>query len=644
MMIRKKWTFVVAAVVAAQTIFATIGTAEIDAAGSSDHTTNYRVYHNDAALKEFASESGAIAYAKQFTYTHVEKIANREWVWDNLPKFKVYENGVTSSGREFRTLAEAKQFAGKVRFAQIRDLEKPGFVQSAYPSYQMYQGDKTLTNWSFATLAEAKKAAKAFANIHIIDLATNQWVWDNLTVTQETAQRNAPLVYGIVTDSSPSVEPAYGYLLDAIRASAKVPGSSVVNTATGQIVHNNKPSFTVVQSGPVAASYHSIQSAIAYAKTLSGASVVKNGLTWWTNAPYLAVYQGDKKLSSFHTRKSAVAFAASYSGSVVMTSDFRPVWNNKKKLQLLAWNGSSRTSTVLDQISQTQGLDVDSPSWFELASADGSITDSSDPALVEELKTSGIKLTPLVSNQFDAALTSAFLRNPAAMNHFITTLVSKLAALHVEGVNVDFEGMAGKDRDLYTAFIRDLTKAAHQAGLSVSIDLPRGDIAWDAKTAYDTDTLADIVDMVMIMAYDQHWKGSDEAGSVAELTWVEDGVKQFLAYGVPRSKLMLGIPFYVREWRVDAAGNLVDNKAIFMSELPRLIAETGAARTFDAIAGQWKYKYTGADGYTHVFWAETADTVKARVAIAKKYDLAGVAAWRLGYEQAELWTMLLQQK
>ncbi|RAP78186.1 glycosyl hydrolase family 18 protein [Paenibacillus montanisoli] len=644
MIIRKKWTFVVVAAVAYQAIFAPIGTPEADAAGSSDYTTKYRVYHNDAALKEFASESSAIAYAKRFTYTHVEKIANREWIWDNLPRYKVYENGVTSGGREFRTLYEAKQFAGKVRFAQIRDLEKPGFVQSAYPNYQMYQGDKTLANWSFATLAEAKKAAKAYSNIHIIELATNQWIWDNLSAAQEDTQRKAEPKYGIITENTPASAPEYSFLLDAIRASAKVPGSSVVNTATGQIIHNNKPSFNVIQSGPVVASYHSIQSAIAYAKTLSGASVVKNGLTWWTNSPYLAVYQGDKKLNAFHTRKSAVAFAASYTGSVVMTSDFRPLWNNMKKLQLLAWNGTSRTSAVLEQISQTQGLDVDSPTWFELSSADGTITDSSDPALVEELKTSGIKLTPLVSNQFDAALTSAFLSDPAAMNKFITTLVRRLSELRVEGVNVDFEGMAGKDRALYTEFIRNLTGAAHKAGLTVSIDLPRGDVKWDLKTAYDTAALAQIVDMIMIMAYDQHWKGSDEAGSVAELTWVEDGVKQFLAYGVPRSKLMLGIPFYVREWRVDASGNLVDNKAIYMSDLPRVIAENGATRTYDAIAGQWKYMYAGSDGYTHVFWAETADTVKARVAIAKKYDLAGIAAWRLGYEQAELWTMLLQQK
>ncbi|REE57386.1 spore germination protein YaaH [Paenibacillus taihuensis] len=644
MLIRNKKQIVFALVIALQAGCAMTTAVTVDAA-SADQTTKYRVYQNDKAIKEFTTSTSAIAYAKQFTYTHVEKITGREWLWDNFPHFKVYENGVSSPGREFATLAEAKQFASKVKFAQIRDLEKPGFVQSVYPAYRIYQGDKTLANWSFATLAEAKKAAAAYGNIHIIDLSTNQWVWDNLNVTQEEVQRASTPVYSIeAADGTPLTDKTYGYLLDAIRASLALPNSNVVNTLTGAVVQTNKPSFDVTQSGRVVGSYYSITKAIAFANSLSGASVVKDGLTWWTNTPYLSVTQGDNVLRSFHTRKGAIQFASQYSNSSISTADARVIWDNTKELKLLGWNGTARTNSIMTQVSQTQGLDYDSPSWFELASADGTLSDYSDPALVTALAPSGIKLTPLVSNQFDSKLTSAFLRDDAAKTKFINTLVGKLKALHVAGVNVDFEMMAGGDRALYTEFIRSLTKAAHGAGLTVSIDLPRGDVKWDEKTAFDHNALAGIVDMVMIMAYDQHWTGSTEAGSVAELSWVEEGVKQFLAYGIPRDKLMLGVPFYVREWSIDAIGNLVGNRALLMGDLPTIIQQTGAVGTYDPISGQNKYKYTGSDGYTHVFWAETADSVKARLTIAKKYDLAGLAAWRLGYEPASLWTMLLQQK
>jgi spore germination protein YaaH len=624
------------------TVQAGLGAATA-AADGIDYTTKYRVYQNDKAVKEFSTESKAISFARGYLYSHVEKISGRVWVWDNFPKFKVYENGVSTSGREFRTIGEAKAFAAKLRFPQIRSFEQPGWISGTYPNYQMFQGDKTLPSWSFATLDEAKKAAKAYSNIHILELASNQWIWDNLTTAQKAAQRNGTPVYDITVNGVSTGSPLYPFLLDAIRASAKLPASIVVNKATGRVVHTNIPSFTVTQNGRPVKSFTGIGGAIAYAKTLANASVMRDGLEWWTNVPFLTVVQGDQPIRTFNTRQSAIAFAAGYSDAVVMTADGHAIWNNKSKLIYLGWNGSSSTASVLSQVSQTQGLDIDSPSWFELAAADGSLTDRSDPALVTAMKQTGMKLTPLVSNQFNAKLTSAFLRDPDAQTRFITSLVARLAELDVNGVNIDFEGMAGGDRALYTAFVRSLTDAAHRSGLTVSIDLPRGDISWDHKTAYDHAALADIVDMVIIMAYDQAWSGGATAGSVGELDWVEDGVKQFLAYGIPRSKLMLGIPFYVREWRIDAAGQLVDNKAIYMKELPRIIQEQGAIGTYDPNAGQIKYTYT-LDGYTHVFWAETTDSVKARIALAKKYDLAGVAAWRLGYESADLWTMLLQQK
>lgn len=630
----------IALILALQAGLATAGTAS---ASSASHATQFRVYQNDEALKEFASEAQALAYAKSFAYSHVEKIEGRVWMWDNFPRYKVYDSGFSTDNREFRTLAEARTFAKKLRFAQIRDLQQPGWVEGTYPNYQLYQGDKTLPEWSFATIAEAKKAAKYYTNMHVMELATNQWVWDNLTAAQKTAQRSKTPVYDIIVNGESTGSTKYAFLLDAIRASAKIAGSSVMNTATGQTVHASPAPYTLMQNGKTVRTFYSLGSAIFFAKQFAFASVVKDGSTWWTNVPYLTVTQGDRKLGQFHTRKSAVATAAAYADSVVTTESGRAIWNNKSKLLYLAWNGTSRSSTIEAQVSQTQGLDIDSPSWFELASADGTLTDSSDPALVETMRKSGIQLMPLVHNQFDSVMTSAFLRNSAAQTKFTQALIGRLVELKAAGINLDFEALAGGDRALYTAFVRNFTKAAHQKGLSVSIDLPRGDVSWNHKTAYDHAALADIVDTIMIMAYDQHWKGSDKAGSVGELRWVEDGVKQFLDYGIPRSKLMLGIPFYVREWRIDGNGKLIDNKAILMKDIPAIIQENGAKGVLDAKSGQLKYTYYK-NGYKHVFWAETASTVKARIALAKKYDLAGVAIWRLGYESADLWTMMLQQK
>lgn len=614
-----------------------------DAAAASQ-MTKYRVYQNDKALKEFATEAQALYYAKHYSYSHVEQIADRKWIWDNFPRYKVYQSGRSTAKMEFRTYNEALAYAKTLNNASIRDLENVGWLYDSYPNYRLYQGDNTLPNWNFKTLDDAKKEAGKWGNAHIIDLNTGKWVWDNLTAAQVSAQSSATASYDIVVEGQPvEGEKRYSFLRNAINASVSYPGSEVVNVSTGKTVQSNVLTYELRQNGVLVRSYVGLRDAVKAASSLANAEIVKDGYVYWSSKPYLEVFQGSKKINAYHKLSSALYYAKHYANSSIRTLEGRVLWSNVKTLQFLGWNGSSAVSTIMSHVSNTQGLDFDSPTWFELTAADGTMADNSDASVVKTLKERGIQVTPLVHNGFNRKLTSEFLRNGAAQTKFINALVGRLSALGVYGVNLDFEEVAGADRALYTSFVKQLTTAAHAKGLKVSIDLPRGDISWNHLTAYDHAKLSGIVDMIMIMSYDEHWSGSTEPGSVAGLKWVEDGVKQFLDYGVPRSKLMLGIPFYVREWRIDGAGKLVDNRAILMKELPRLVAETKATGVFDPTSGQTKYTYTK-NGYTHVFWAETHDTILQRVAIARKYDLAGVAAWRLGYEDAELWTKMLQAK
>ncbi|MFC4808102.1 glycosyl hydrolase family 18 protein [Paenibacillus sp. GCM10023250] len=636
------WTALTAVLLVTQT---GLGAAAANAESAAiKNVTKYRVYQNDKALQEFSSPGSAIAYAGSFSSSHVEKAADRSWIWDNLPRYKVYVNGFSKVSYEFRTLAQAKTFADKQPFAQIRDLEKPGWISAVYANYRLYQGDRTLPNWSFATHAEAKHAAAAYGNVHIIELSSNQWVWDNLSDAEKREQRARPPVYDIVLpDGGPSGTPKYAFLLDAIRASAKMPGSKVFNTATNAAVFSNVPAFAVKQNGTTVQSFYGLTGALALAKQLPGAAIESEGREWWTNVPYLTVTQSGKPLRSFHTRKAAVEYALKFSDSAIVAADGRKLWSNEKRLVYLGWNGSAKTQTVLAQIRPAQGLDDAAPDWFELGAADGTLVDDSDPGLVKALRSSGTKLTPTVRNQNDPKLTSAFLRNPDGQSRFAASLVKRMSALGAAGINLDFEMVAAGDQAPYTAFVRQLTEAAHRSKLAVTIDLPRGDVKWDPYSGYDRRKLGEIADRVVIMAYDQHWRGSEEAGSVSELPWAEQGIKNYLAYGIPASKLMLGIPFYVRDWTLGADGKLLSSKAITMAAIPALIKHTQAAGVYDPLSKQIKYTYKQ-DSYTHVFWAETPDTVQARIRLVKQYGLAGIAAWRLGYESPDMWTMMLRQK
>ncbi|WP_238327488.1 glycosyl hydrolase family 18 protein [Paenibacillus gorillae] len=606
--------------------------------------TKYRVYQNDKALKEFATEKQAIAYASGFEYSHVEGITGRTWVWDNFPRYKIYQGSKSSTKWEFRTYEQALAAASKLTGVHIRDLEKPGWIYQSYAKYQLYQGENTKDSWGFTTLAAAKKEAAKWTGSHVMELSTNQWVWDNLTTAQKTKLRQGSAIYEISVDGETAQQSkSYPFLYDAIKAASSITGSTIVNTKTGKIVHSNVPAYTVSQSGKPIKAFVSLDKAIQFATYYANSEISFQGAVWWTNSAYLTVYQSDKKLKSFHTLKSALAYAKGYSNSSIRNPDDRKLWSNTKALVYLGWNGSSSTSVILGHVANTQGLNIDSPTWFELGAADGTLKDNSDPFVVATLKEKGILVMPLLHNQFDKKMTTAFLADAKAQQDFIARLVDRLSALGVYGLNLDFEEVAGTDRAAYTAFVKALAKTVHDKGMKLSIDLPRGSASWNHLTAYDHAALATIVDTIIIMAYDQFWSTSPAPGPVAGLKWVEEGVQQFLSYGIPRDKLMLGIPFYVREWKLDSSGKLVSNRAVYMKDVPKLIADTGATGTADPEYGMTKYSYVK-DGFTYLFWAETTATVQARIDIAKKYDLAGIGAWRLGYESSDLWTMMLRNQ
>lgn len=620
------------------------------AMAAADKTSKYRVYQDDRLLLETADYPSAESYAKQFTSSHVEEINTRKWLWNNYPRYKVYQSGYTSSAWEFATLDQAVREASRWGHAAVRDLQSGGWVWDNYPNYQVYQGDTTLASWSFGTLGEAKAEAVKWGNAHIIDLNSHQWVWDNIPDARKAELRaSADKVYRIYQGTYTADSWSYAYLEDAVNASLQWGNSTIVSTEkSNQVVFSNVKKYQVYQYDNALNSFLSIDDAIAYAKQFDHTKIYDSEtaakLALWTNYPYYQVYQSDRWIGDFSNLTNALSYATAYSNASVRLLDGGAnVWDNFRKLQFWGWNGSSSDTTIRNQVNVTSGLDVVSPTYFTLADASGNLSDTSNKDTVTWLKAQGYNVQPLISNQFDAALTTQFLSSADAQSKFIDALVSKAVSLGVNGLNIDFESLSGKDRAAFTAFVQKITDAAHAKGLVISIDLPRGSAKWNAQTAFDHEKLGGIVDYIISMTYDQYWKGSTEAGSVAGLPWVEEGVKEFLAYGIPRDKLIIGIPFYVREWQIDSAGKLVSTRALLMKDLPALIASKNATQTWDDQFQQYKVEYSEG-GYRYVFWLEDENTVDARLDIAQKYQLAGVAAWRLGYDNAELWKSMIQKK
>ncbi len=616
-------------------------------ASAADLTTKYRVYEENRPIMEYATLDKAKTHSAKLRNSHVELISNRSWVWDNFPRYRVYQHATTLPAWQFATLEEAIKVAKLYSNSSIRDMKSTGWVWHSYRipkrQYQLMQNDTVLPTWIFDDLASAQKEAKKWSNVHVIDLGSNTWVWDNISVERKDQLRNSEPIYQIYIDGETQEDWGFGYLEDAIKQAQLHDGSIVTQVKKKKVVYSNQKPIEIYQNNKLIHTFIRLDDAITYAKKFAHTTIRVKERDIWSNYPYYRVFQNDKLFKEFNDLGEALKVAKFYANASIVTLHDEILWDNKRKLMFLSWNGESRPDTIKSHVTPTMGLDIVSPTWFVLSSADGTLKDTSDLETVKWLKNQSFAIHPLVHNQFDAKLTTAFLKDMNAQTKFITALVNKASILGLEGLNIDFESISGKDRDAYTTFIRNLTAAGHAKKLIISIDLPRGSLSWNHLSAFDHTQLAGIVDYVITMTYDQHYSGSMTPGSVAGLQWTENGIKEFLTYGIPREKLFLGIPFYVREWITDAQGKLVGNRALTMKNIPALMASKQTTSLWDPSFKQFKVTYVE-DSLTYTFWLEDEKTVQARLKLAKEYDLAGVAAWRLGHEYGSLWETMIKNK
>ena len=316
----------------------------------------------------------------------------------------------------------------------------------------------------------------------------------------------------------------------------------------------------------------------------------------------------------------------------------------KDKRITLAWAHITRGNPDLGAEDRIDGLDVISPTWFNLTDGSGNMANRTSAAYVEAAREKGYRIWPLVSNGFSKENTSRFFNDTAAVNIFIARLLCYSKLYGFDGINVDFENVDAADRDKYVRFISLLSGYLKGQGLisSVDVHVPGNS---NLSKSHDRAALSKHVDYVMLMAYDEHWRTSPRAGSVASMPWVERAVQKTIEEGVPPAKLILGVPFYMRKWEETPAGQgkvKVKGSTLTMAESDSIISERGLSPVWLSDKGQYFYSYLS-EGKTYKVWVENAASISRKLELVKKYGLAGVAGWRRGFEKPELWKTIADQ-
>ncbi len=290
-------------------------------------------------------------------------------------------------------------------------------------------------------------------------------------------------------------------------------------------------------------------------------------------------------------------------------------------------------STFAEATQNMTGVNVISPTWFAVQDNAGNISNIATADYVAQAHEKGLKIWGLVDNFSENVNTSELLAKTSARQNLISQLVNAAVGAGIDGINVDFEYLKEDVGVHFLEFLRELSIECHKNNLVLSVDNPP---PAEYTSHYDRAEQGRVVDYVVIMGYDEHYVGSEEAGSVASLPWVEQGIQDTLAE-VPAERVINAMPFYTRLWKTEAG--TLSSEAIGMDAAAEVLTTNNAETYWDNTTSQQYGEYEK-DNCAYKIWVENADSIAAKVQLAVKYNLAGVSAWKLGFENSGIWQVI----
>lgn len=326
----------------------------------------------------------------------------------------------------------------------------------------------------------------------------------------------------------------------------------------------------------------------------------------------------------------------------------------------MAWHNVSNpdaNSYILETIADTKGLTTIAPTWFSLSDTEGNISSLADPDYVNYAHQSNLEVWAVLRdfhggiNSYDE--TYEVLSYTSKRTRIINQVIAEAIQTGIDGINLDFELVSAECGEHYIQFVRELSVRCRQNGLVFSVD---NYVPQPYNEHYDIGEQGAVADYVVIMGYDEHTDGSYEAGSVASIGYLENGIADALE-SVPAEKLIAGVPFYTRLWfetpkteeeLAEEAGteaasypDKVTSSAYGMADAQQLVQDAGAAVQWDDETMQ-NYAEWEADGGTYRIWLEDGQSLEEKLKVIRSNELAGVAEWSLGMEDSGVWDLILQ--
>ena len=330
------------------------------------------------------------------------------------------------------------------------------------------------------------------------------------------------------------------------------------------------------------------------------------------------------------------------------SSDFRaPVYSHKSMgegvhptlafHQITTREANNTLDTLLPNAAEAN---IVAPTWYVLSDNAGNFISYSDANYVAKAHAAGKKVFATLNN-FDAGKVDAKALFSAAKHRsaLIENLVKDLKEKQVDGINVDIELLPESAARDYLEFMRELSIACRTEELFLSVDCY---VPYSYNAYYNIKELGEICDYVVIMCYDEHYAGSEEAGSVSSLSYVERGIDESAAK-MDKNRVIIALPFYTRVWITDANGKL-RSEALSITKAKEWITEKNVPLEWKEDIGQY-YGVIQDGNEKKEIWMEDEKSMEAKMSLLREKGIQGVAAWKLGQEPQGFWSILnLEEK
>jgi len=305
----------------------------------------------------------------------------------------------------------------------------------------------------------------------------------------------------------------------------------------------------------------------------------------------------------------------------------------------LGWHyigGMAGNDTLREVTKNTKGLNVISPTWFFLNDDEGNFLSFASHTYVKTAHEMGLEVWALVENMTHNPDMLELLSSTTKRANLINNLIEVALEYNIDGINVDIEELRSHTGIHFVQFIRELSIPCREHGLVLSVD---NYVPYSFNDFYNRPEQGVFADYVVIMGYDEHWRGSEKAGSVASIGYVEQGIKRTVEQ-VPPHKVINGVPFYTRIWETKG-GTVGVWQTVGMELAWDWVSNRNITPKWCEITCQYYAEHTGSDGVFYQVWLECIESLRVRLNVMDNYGIGGVAFWQLGQETPDVWDVVL---